>query len=248
MNNGSNNVPMNVVVKSIVQRIENYSLLTTEPADWNTNWMSYFTIVYNPMSTKPDYFDPTKYFKYSEGSYVPGSASDTWDSIIWYDRRFQAVNTSTKPTFTTNTYYAGAIAYIQDGENIGTTFGKINQLIDHVNSLEMTGVRASELAVVATSGSYLDLSNKPIVSNTTQFWNEHSAITSTADTVYVYTDYDQDALGNPIPGFKLGDGHSYVVNLPFIAGTVTQSMIESWNNKVAVRLTGEDNETLEFYK
>jgi hypothetical protein len=158
------------------------------------------------------------------------------------------VNTSTKPTFTTNTYYAGAIAYIQDGENIGTTFGKINQLIDHVNSLEMTGVRASELAVVATSGSYLDLSNKPIVSNTTQFWNEHSAITSTADTVYVYTDYDQDALGNPIPGFKLGDGHSYVVNLPFIAGTVTQSMIESWNNKVAVRLTGENNETLEFYK
>ena len=117
-----------------------------------------------------------------------------------------------------------------------------------MDSLEQTGVRSSELSTVAFSGSYADLNDKPFVANTTAYWNSHSTVVSKLDTVYVYTDFDKDENNNDIPGFKYGDGATYVDSLPFIAGTVTQAMITSWDDKVGIRLNSEDNTILEFYK
>ena len=248
MNNGSVDISMNIILKSIVADANAYRVLNTKPTDWDTNWMSYFSVTYNPVSTKPDYFDPTKYFKYINGTYIRGSAVDSWESVIWYQARYQAIRSSTRPTFVGGEYYEGRLRFIEDGENIGESFAKVNELIEHVDSIEQTGVRKSELSTVAFSGSYVDLNDKPFVANTAAYWSSHSTIVSKQDTVYIYTDFDQDASGNDIPGFKYGDGATYVDSLPFIAGTVTQAMITSWNDKIGVRLSSEDNTILEFYK
>lgn len=248
MNNGSANVDMNIILKSIVSDSNSYTALYTKPADWDTNWMTYFSVTYNPVSTKPDYFDPTKYFKYINGSYIRGSSVDSWDSVIWYQARYQSIISSSTPTFVPNEFYEGHLRYIEDGENIGESFAKLNEAIEHLDSLEKTAVRGSELAGVAFSGSYADLLNKPFVANTKAYWANHSTVVSAADTVYVYTDYDKDASNNDIPGFKYGDGATYVESLPFIAGTVTQAMITSWDDKVGVRLNASDPTILEFYK
>lgn len=248
MNNSSNNVQMNIVLRSIVSEVNSYTVLNTKPADWDTNWMSYFSVTYNPISTKPEYFDPTKHFKYVNEQYIHGSPVDSWESVIWYDARYQAINSSSRPTFVPYEYYEGHLQYIEDGENIGDSFAKVNELVEHVDSLEKTAVRGSELSPVAFSGSYNDLINKPFVASTTSYWESHPTIVSEAGVVYIYTDYDKDESNNDIPGLKYGDGTTYVASLPFIAGTVTQAMMLYWNDKVGVKLNEVDPTTLEFYK
>lgn len=248
MDNSSNNVQMNIVLRSIVSEVNSYTVLNTQPLDWDTNWMSYFSVTYNPISTKPVYFDPTKHFKFVDNRYIKGSPSDSWESVIWYDARYQAINSSIRPTFVPNEYYEGHLQYIEDGENIGDSFAKVNELVEHVDSLEKTTVRGSSLSPVAFSGSYTDLSNKPFVASTTSYWESHQSFVSEANVVYVYTDFDKDASNNDIPGLKYGDGVTPVADLPFIAGTVTQAMINSWNDKVGVKLNELDATTLEFYK
>ena len=248
MDNGSGNVSLNIVLRSIVSDSNSYTVLNSQPVDWDTNWMSYFSVTYNPISTKPEYFDPTKHFKYVGGEYIHGTSSDTWETNIWYDARFQSINSAIAPTFVAGEYYAGHLRFIEDGENIGESLAKLNELIEHVQSIEQTTVRSSRLATVAFSGSYSDLNDKPFISNTTSYWSTHSTIVSKLNTVYIYTDFDTDTNGNDIPGIKIGDGATYVDSLPFIAGTVTQTMIQNWNDKIGVRLNATDNTILEFYK
>lgn len=249
MNNGSGNVDMNIILRSIVSDSNSYTVLTTKPADWDTNWMSYFSVTYNPISTKPEYFDPTKYFKYINGYYIHGAAVDSWESVIWYQARYQSIPSERRPPFVPSEFYSGILRFVQDGENIGESFAKINEAIEHLSALEDTAVRESQLSDVAFSGSYSDLIGKPFISNTTAYWDTvHPTTVSELDKVYVYTDFDKDENNNDIPGFKYGDGATYVSALPFIAGTVTQSQIASWDDKVGVRLNSEDHTILEFYK
>jgi hypothetical protein len=64
----------------------------------------------------------------------------------------------------------------------------------------------------------------------------------------VYTDYEVTEDLQNIPGIKIGDGTTVVKNLPFIAGgNITESDIENWNNKVAVKVNPGDDEDLILY-
>lgn len=80
-----------------------------------------------------------------------------------------------------------------------------------------------------------------VVFDTTEHWSQCMEI-SEENTVYVYTDYSQDKDGRNISAIKIGDGTSYIVDLPFtitkleehIADTVahvTAEEREFWNNK-----------------
>ena len=81
-------------------------------------------------------------------------------------------------------------------------------------------------------GQGIPISSKEIFSNTTAGWNSQPQLVSLKDALYVYTDYSNDG-GVDIPAFKVGDGTTYVVDLPFsYTGSVTQEQIEFWNNKV----------------
>ena len=77
---------------------------------------------------------------------------------------------------------------------------------------------------------------------TTEEWQQVTTIVSKTGEIYVYSDYMQDEDGNNIPGFKIGDGNAFIVDLPFATLPdlrISDEDIENWNNKVSVRIEGD---------
>lgn len=92
---------------------------------------------------------------------------------------------------------------------------------------------------------------------TTKYWNAQPRLISQSKTIYVYTDHSQDGEGNDIPGFKLGDGMAYLIDMPFVTQNmedhikntvrhITQDERNKWNNKVSVRIDTHNLENLVF--
>lgn len=90
----------------------------------------------------------------------------------------------------------------------------------------------------------------PIHQDTTEAWNSQPALIAKAGHLYFYTDYQQVG-GVNVAGMKLGDGTSYLIDLPFedaqfqdhIRNTVvhiTQEEREFWNSKNRAVITGEN--------
>lgn len=80
-------------------------------------------------------------------------------------------------------------------------------------------------------------------------WNQDPQFMSAQGVLYIYMNYGQTQEGQPLTGLKIGDGNSYVIDLPFISGGaitsqemkqhiqnqtihITQFERNSWNNKV----------------
>lgn len=85
------------------------------------------------------------------------------------------------------------------------------------------------------------------ISRTTAEWEADPTYLSDAGIVYIYSDYSQDSEGHGLPGYKIGDGVSYVVDLPFLSTAIaTEEERESWNNKVTVEYPDFSSETLIF--
>ena len=97
-------------------------------------------------------------------------------------------------------------------------------------------------------------------------WGEDTSLISQQNVFYVYTDHqtvEKDGELISIPGLKIGDGQSYVVDLPFITDYISESLLnhtnnstvhitqqerEFWNNKVTCYLDYEDDEHVIFDK
>ena len=85
-----------------------------------------------------------------------------------------------------------------------------------------------------------DLTSKlTYYSDTSENWARKTTLVSIADVLYIYTDNNGGVIG-----VKMGDGTSYVVDLPFM--TVTPAERNSWNNKVRCYLSSLDSENLIF--
>ena len=87
-----------------------------------------------------------------------------------------------------------------------------------------------------------------IDSKTTAEWNADPTLISQRNMIYIYTDYDE-VEGQKIPAIKIGDGTSYLIDLPYTAmgsGNVTPEQIEFWNNKVRVYIDSQNQEKLVF--
>jgi hypothetical protein len=87
-------------------------------------------------------------------------------------------------------------------------------------------------------------------SATTDEWNEQPQLVSVKDAVYIYTDY-KTVDGKSVPGFKIGDGLAFLMDLPFVDAEMQEHLAndvihitaeerEHWNNKVRCYLDGED--------
>lgn len=96
---------------------------------------------------------------------------------------------------------------------------------------------------------------------TTAQWRESIDTIGELNTFYIYTDREteEDGEGNiiNIPGIKVGDGTSYLVDLPFVDDLfythinnldihVTLAEKEFWNNKVRTQDSEIDEENLIF--
>lgn len=136
-------------------------------------------------------------------------------------------------------------------------------------------------------GDYNKLSNKPSINSvvlegaltaadlglgsvyydTTANWNAQPNLESVAGTVYIYSDYtyidDQSGNRTWIAGMKIGDGTSFVIDLPFVSDGMTYMLVthmadqqvhitqaerEFWNNKVSAYIDRDDGEALVLSK
>lgn len=92
-----------------------------------------------------------------------------------------------------------------------------------------------------------------IYSATTAEWNAQTLLVAKKDAIYVYTDHGT-VDGEPIPAIKVGDGTSYLIDMPFVdedtaarltdhientVRHITESERQFWNSKVSVDLDGE---------
>lgn len=100
---------------------------------------------------------------------------------------------------------------------------------------------------------------------TMEEWNQDPMFMSKQGVLYIFTNCGYNGEGQPLTGLKIGDGTSYVIDLPFISGgTIPSQQIEehlqneiihitmaernSWNNKVTAYISNIQNETIVFSK
>lgn len=119
-----------------VSTTDNFVLLHTKPADWDTDWDKYYELTYDQIPGVPPYWDPTKHYKYENDNYVLGSPGDTFVSATWYDKHYIGLDPNTPIVFDSDVYYTGDLTLIEDGEYFDTAFEKMNEAIQHIGRLE----------------------------------------------------------------------------------------------------------------
>ena len=90
-----------------------------------------------------------------------------------------------------------------------------------------------------------------VIVKTKAEWALLPQMMSRKGTIYVYSDYREET--NPetgeityIPRAKIGDGMTYVVDLPFATMSITDEDIARWNDHVGVYVDEETHEMI-FY-
>ena len=81
-------------------------------------------------------------------------------------------------------------------------------------------------------------------SNSKQIWNLEPQLISEKDVLYIYTDYKTVNIDDEqitIPGLKIGDGKSYLIDLPFFndISNFNDIFMDHINNKV-IHVSMED--------
>lgn len=91
---------------------------------------------------------------------------------------------------------------------------------------------------------------------TVGYWNSDPTVIAQQGTIYVYTDY-YTVDDEPVPNFKVGDGTSFLIDMPFVSAAmddhirdivrhITAEERAKWNNKVSVQIAPSDSENLMF--
>ena len=125
-----------------------------------------------------------------------------------------------------------------------------------INSVELIG-----------SISLPELGLRAIYYDTTANWNAQMSLIAEEGTIYIYSDYSSydDGNGNltPLAGIKIGDGSSYLIDMPFVTDGLTSTLLNHisnhdihitvqerafWNNKVSSYIDPEFSETLVLSK
>jgi len=115
---------------------------------------------------------------------------------------------------------------------------------------------------VTLSGNMSTQDLQIVSENTTAGWNSNPQYLPKAGEICIYTDYMtiQDDMGNDVtyPGIKIGDGNSYLIDMPFVGDDtrylllrrlqehendavvhVTQHDRDFWDNKLNYDVNGE---------
>ena len=98
---------------------------------------------------------------------------------------------------------------------------------------------------------------KEVLYGTTEYWNSQPQLISIKGNIYVYSDHEYTQDAKEIPGIKIGDGTSYLIDMPFIDEKyakhildstihITQEEREAWNNKVRCYIDLQDTQHIIF--
>lgn len=133
-----------------------------------------------------------------------------------------------------------------------------NNLINKptINSVVLTG-----------SLNARDLGLGNVYYDTTEHWNSQPQLIAEESVIYIYSDYQtyEDGSGNqyPIAGLKIGDGTSYLADMPFVTDGMSATLIAHiadsavhvsaaerafWNNKVSAYIDHLNDELLVLSK
>lgn len=155
-----------------------------------------------------------------------------------------------------------------DEENVSSgilTSEEIKQYENELNALQKElASLIGRLSRAAFSGSYNDLTDKPVHIDTTAGWNSQKTLIGEKSHIYIYSDYrtyEKDGETINIPNIKIGDGNAYLIDNPFVTKS-TEILIEShiadnvkhvtdeernfWNNKVRCYIDGTNSKNLIF--
>lgn len=142
-----------------------------------------------------------------------------------------------------------------------STGSKVKFFYVQGNSLPATVDDSAIYAVAGTQQLYIGSTlfgqgYSALLYDTTAGWNSKIDLVSKSGVVYIYTDHDT-YQGDPFPGMKIGDGTSYLIDLPFTDSILkahlsdTDSHITSaerthWNSKVRCYVDSLDAENIIF--
>lgn len=135
-----------------------------------------------------------------------------------------------------------------DLDVVSANVGNYNTLVNKpkINGVTLIGNKTSE-----------ELGLNLVHIGTTEYWNEHRDLIALNGHLYIYSDYRvYEEQG--IPGMKVGDGTTYLIDIPFIDGNelalrrhiedthvhITDAEREFWNNKVTSYISEADGENL----
>lgn len=110
---------------------------------------------------------------------------------------------------------------------------------------------------IAQAVEKLQLHRPEIYFDTVEGWRSKLTLVGQKNTVYIYTDYQQDGEGNNIAGIKIGDGNAYLIDAPFLDTIyfnhindtdihITDEERRRWNEKVRCFYSLTDDETVIF--
>lgn len=131
------------------------------------------------------------------------------------------------------TIVSGSISTGSIGGRIGTQglSGGINVprtvILDDYNKLR----NKPTINGVELSGDMTSQDLSIVSENTTAGWNSNPQYLPKAGEICIYTDYAtiQDDMGNDIvcPGIKIGDGNSYLIDIPFVGTEIRYAVLQS---------------------
>lgn len=143
-----------------------------------------------------------------------------------------------------------------DVQTISTTDYDVLRNKPSINSVVLEGSLSAE-----------DLGLGRVYYDTKENWDLQVSLIAERSVVYIYSNaiYYEDEVGNrtPVAGIKIGDGTSYLIDMPFVTDTTSSIVIAHlanldihtsaeektfWNNKVSTYFTPEDPENLTFSK
>lgn len=123
----------------------------------------------------------------------------------------------------------------------------------------------SVVLVGALNARDLGLGN--VYYDTTASWDAQATLIAEEAGIYIYSDYQiyEDEFGNQtvIAGIKIGDGSSYLIDMPFVTDNMSAALINHiadnivhisaverafWNNKVSAYLDHSSDELLVLSK
>jgi hypothetical protein len=132
-------------------------------------------------------------------------------------------------------------------------------LLDETEQLDVGLSGEQALDVALDLGAYTV--GDQVHYDSTSHWNAQVQLIAKKGHIYVYSDYTEIG-GKPVAGFKVGDGTTYLIDLPFASGNttlltnhvnnnvvhITDEEREFWNNKVTCFVSAVDTDHLIFTK
>ena len=91
---------------------------------------------------------------------------------------------------------------------------------------ELDVTLSSSPVVQADLGSIYRVEKNKILCATTEEWNSQPELVAKDGYLYVYTDYKQNEEEQNLAGFKVGDGTSYLIDLPFTDSLLYEKIAE----------------------